>query len=924
MRKLRALLMRLTEPLMAQRRDRDLALELDTHLQMMTDDNIRAGIGPAEARRRACVALGGLEGVKEDCRDRRGYGFLRSVMQDLRYALRTMRRAPVFTLVAVITLALGIGATTAIFTLINAVLLKSLPVRDPGGLVILGDGMASGVGAGRRGSFSLYSYDLFRHLRNIGVFDGVCALQSESLQVSARRSGSGAGQPVRSKLVSGTYFGVLGVQAALGRTISPDDDSPSAEPVAVISFRYWRDALHGDGSVIGSSIVLNRAAVKVIGVAPAEFSGETLQPDPPSLWLPLSALRLFEPSPLLLDKPDAHWLYLMGRLKPGVSKKQAEVRLTAGLQTWLSSREGAAMSPERKDEISTNYVELTSGGGGIRHMQQYYARMLGLLLGISGLVLLITCANIANLLLARGAARSDENSIRLAIGASRARLIRQALTESLALAIAGGTLGLAIAAEGARMLVAIAFRGDGYVPVQTTPDALVIAFALALSCLTAIVFGLLPAFRLSSGIARNVRSASQGIKGSVSSSRRFATGNGLITAQLALSVVVLAGASSFARTLANLDGQRFGFDRERVLVVNIDPTGAGYPYSRLAPLYRQMESRLNSLPGVKSASFSYYSPFNQCCWRFSIAVDGYVAKPDEDRGALLNRVSPGYFKTLGTRVLAGRTFDERDTPNSQPVAVVSETFARNFFPNGNPIGKRIGVGDDRRGRGDIEIAGVVADAKYYDPYQPPPPMVFLPLLQLKAGPSAEDTGEATSNFIRTIELRSVGDPAALSGEVRQVLREIDPDLPVLRVDTLGSYISQTLNQQSLITDLAAFFGLLALALTCVGLYGLMAFMVQRRTGEIGIRAALGASRGRVVAMIVGQAWSQCAVGIAIGIPAAFAAAKLVSSQFYGISSTDPKSTAAAALLLIVCATIAGYLPAKRATKIEPVAALRYE
>src|SRR5579863_415528 len=459
MNRLRTFLSRLNARLIRERQDCDLALELDAHIQMLTDDNIRAGIPPEEARRQARLALGGIESVKESCRDRRGIPLLESLIQDLRYAIRIMRRSPGFTIVAVLTLALGIGATTAIFTLVNAVLLKSLPVRDPGGLVVLGDGQVSGVATAHLGrSFPLYSYDLYKHLQDPDIFETLCAIQSGGAQVSVRRGSSSPGHTVRAKLVSGNYFAVLGVHAALGRTIVPSDDSPSAQPVAVVSYRYWKEMLGGAASIIGSSVELNRVSAKVVGVAPPEFYGETLQPDPPGFWLPLSANRQLHPEQVLLDAPDEHWLYLMGRLRPSVSKEQAQVRLTAALQTWLLAREGSTMSAETGTGISRTYIELTPGGGGIRHMQQYYSQTLRLLLGISGIVLLITCANIANLLLARGTARRAESSIRLALGASRWRLVQQSLTESLALALTGGALGLVVASAGTKLLVALAFH----------------------------------------------------------------------------------------------------------------------------------------------------------------------------------------------------------------------------------------------------------------------------------------------------------------------------------------------------------------------------------------------------------------------------------------------------------------------------------
>jgi predicted permease len=924
MKPLRAFLSRLRAPLIGECQDRDLALELDAHVQMLTDDNIRAGMAPEDARRQARLVLGGVESVKEDCRDQLGFGFFRSLLQDLSYAFRSMRRSPGFTIVALTTLALGIGATTAIFTLIDAVILKSLPVRDPGTLVVVGPARDSGVGVGLQESYSLYSWDLYKYLGDTGVFAAVCALQSSGDQSSVRAAGAGAARSARTKLVSGNYFSVLGVNAALGRTLAPSDDSPSAAPVAVASFRYWKESLGGDRSVVGSTVALNRVPVTIVGVAPPEFFGETLQPDPPALWLPISAKRQLDPERNLVDAPDQNWLYIIGRLKPNLSIPQAQTRLTAALHNWLLAREGSTISADVRTGIAKSYIELTPGGSGIAHMRQKYLETLRLLLGISGIVLLITCANIANLQLAGGAARRAENSIRLALGASRGRLVRQSLTESLTLALAGGALGLLIASEGTKLLVALVFRGTDYIPVHTAPDLRVLAFALALSCVTAVLFGLLPALRMSTGIAPAIRGASPGIMGSALSHRRFGLGSALIVAEVALSLVVLAGAASFAHSLANLTGQQFGFNRERVLVVNISPQHAGYEYKQLGPFYRRIYSRLTALPGVASVSMASYSPFNQCCWGFSIAVDGYKSKPDEERSALLNRVSARYFETLGTRVLLGRAIDESDTPASRRVAVVTEAFARRFFPNENPLGKRIGIGGESKGQGDIEIVGMVENAKYNDPGDEPPMMAFLPLFQVTPGEDAFATGEYTSNFIRTIEVRSAGNPGSIAGEVRQALAEIDPDLPVLRVETLSGHVDETLNQQNVVADLAGFFALLALVLTCVGLYGLTAWMVQRRTSEIGIRAALGAERGRVISMIVGEALAQCAVGILIGVPAAFAAVRLISSQLYGVSPTDPKSSVAAALVLTICTAIAGYLPARRAAGVDPAMALRYE
>ncbi|MGA8596661.1 MAG: ABC transporter permease [Bryobacteraceae bacterium] len=905
-------------------REREIEDELNYHLAMLTRERLDDGETISEAKFSAHRKLGNRTLIKESLRDMWGGTWFEDFLKDIRITIRQLRKSPGFTAAAVLSLALGIGANTAIFTLIDAVFLKSLPVRDPGSLVLLGDARGSGHGSGipHSGSFSLYSYDLYKHLQNTNVFQELCAFEStQKTRVSMRRLGWSESQPTQAKLVSGNYFALLGVNAARGRVIAPSDDSPSARPVAVVSFRYWKEAFDGDPSVIGSTIDLGGMSVTMIGVAPREFYGETLSPDPPSFWLPLSADRQLNRTLALIDDPAEHWLYLMGRLAPSVSAARAQTRLTATLHSWLLQREGSAISAEQRKRILRSYIELTPGASGITHMQRAYSQTLRLLLGISIAVLLITCANIANLLLARGTARTAEISVRLALGAGRMRLARQSLTESLTLALSGGALGLLAASAGTKLLIALFFRGADYVPIHTSPDLRILVFTFALSCAAAIIFGLLPAIRMSSQTAPVIKGVSPGILGSRLSRRPFGLGTALIVGEVALSLVVLAGAGIFARSLANLAGQQFGFNRERVLVVNIDAAHAGYNSSQLAPLYRRMYSRLNSLPGVKSASFSYYSPFNECCWSFSLGIQGYTPKlGEEEPHARLNRISPGYFETLGTKLLLGRTFDEHDTPASLRVAVVNEEFVHRYLPSENPIGRRFGIGGVRNS-GELEIVGVVGNAKYESPREEPLPMAFLPLLQMKPGESASSD---EANFINTIEIRTTGAPNAIAAQVRRALAEIDPHLPVLRVTTLADHVRLMLNQENVIAVLAMFFGFVALILSCLGLYGLMAYSVQRRTSEIGIRIALGAGRAAVTGMVIQEALIQGLVGILIGIPAAFAALQIVTNQLYGVSPDDPRYSAAAALVLLVCITIAGYLPARRASRVDPLVALRYE
>ena len=583
-----ASLRRLWNVLRRARMDEELRQEVETHLALLEEEERANGSSVEQARDAARSRFGNPVSYREQALDGVVARWLENAWQDARFAVRQLRKAPGFTIPVVLSLALGIGANTAIFTLIDAVLLKSLPLADPAGLVLLGDARSSGVGSGVVGSFPVYSHDLYEHLQETDVFDRLCAVQSSSqARVSVRHAGSSVPQPAASKLVSGNYFEVLGVKAAMGRTIAPSDDSPAAPPVAVVSFRYWQERLNGDPSAIGSAVDLNGVSVAIIGVAPPEFYGETLRSDPPSFWLPISADRHLDPQRSVIDAPDQHWLYLMGRLKPNVSVAQGQSRLTAALQSWLFAREGSTISDRRRQGIASSHVELTPGGSGVRHMQRSYAQTLRLLLGISAAVLLITCANIANLLLARSAARRAESSLRLALGASRGRLLRQSLTESLTLALAGGALAL-LAAQAVTQLLLFLVFGAEYVPIRTAPDVRVFAFTFALSGLAAIVFGLLPAMRMSSETAPAIKTTSRGVKGSALAHRGWGLGTALIIGEVAISLVLLAGAGSLARSLANLSGQGFGFDREQVLVVDIDPALARYDYSRLGPLYQQM------------------------------------------------------------------------------------------------------------------------------------------------------------------------------------------------------------------------------------------------------------------------------------------------------------------------------------------------
>ena len=840
------------------------------------------------------------------------------LMQDLRYGFRRLRQSPGFTIVCVLTLALGIGANTAIFTLVDAVMLKSLPVKNPKELYRLGRGDNCCVIGGLQDNWDIYSYPLYRQFRDhTPEFSEMAAFQAGLTDLSARRSGSnGPAEPFAGEFVSGNYFSTFGIGAFAGRTIAPADDRPGATPVAVMSYRAWQEHFGLDPSVIGASFTINQTPYTIAGIAPPGFFGDRVRADPPDFWLPLATEPLLNVQNSILTR-DFHWLYIigrvMGRVKPGVRAAGIQPKVTAQLQQWIGVQPD--VSRQDRAKIGKQQILVTPAGGGVAALANETAAGLRLLMTISGLVLLIACANIANLLLARGAATRSETAIRVALGAPRYRLLRQTLTESVLLAILGGVGGLAVAFAGTRTILLVFFRGSRYIPIDAAPSLPVLGFAFLLSLVTGVVFGLAPAWLMArSDPAEALRGAGRSTRDRSSLAQRS-----LVVVQVALSAVLLIGAGLLTQTLRNLENQRFGFEPQGRLVVRVNPALAGFKPEKLYGLYQQLDQRLPQIPGVISASYSIYSPMRGDNWSFGIHVEGHP--PDEQVDASFDRIGPHYFETLGTRMLRGRTIGVEDTPSSRQVAVVNQAFVRKFFPKQDPIGKHFGMGDPSHS-GDFEIVGVVEDTKYQDARGPAYPTFFMPFLQLSKDPKLSFM--IGSHYIGDIELRVAGNPENLNAAVRRTLAGIDPNLTILDLMSMNEQVTRNFNQDRLIARLTELFGGLALILACVGLYGVTAYAVARRTGEIGIRMALGADRPRILGLVLRGALLQLGVGLAIGIPAALAGGRLLANQLYGVKSYDPAILALAAVVLTACALLAGFVPAQRAASIDPIRALRVE
>jgi predicted permease len=849
--------------------------------------------------------------------------WLEPLASDLRFGLRQLRRAPGFTVPALLTLALGTGAMTAVFTLFDAVMLKDLPVARPAELYRAGNVPDCCVNSGLQDDdWSLFSFPLYQSLRDhTPEFRQLAAFQAGRMQLSTRRAGAATpAEPAACELVSGNYFSMFGVGAFAGRMLAPSDDAPGAAPAAVMSYHAWERRYAPDTSVVGSSLTFDGRPFTVVGIAPRGFFGDTLRPDPPDFFIPIAEEPILHQQSSLRDRGDRHWLELIGRLRAGARPAAAEARMTGELRQWLLAQPD--LSASERQSIPKQRLAVVPGGAGIAVLKTHFASGLNLLLALSGLLLVIACANIASLLLAHGTTQRAQIAVRLALGAGRGRLLRQSLTESALLGLAGGVAGLLVAFGGTRALLVLAFQGAHHVPISPLPFLPVLGFAFLVSLATGLLFGIAPAWLASRfDPADTLRGGNRSTRDTSALPQRS-----LVIGQAALSLILLAGAGLLSRSLAKLETQEFGFAIAGRLIVQVDPMHAHYTPERLPQLYRQIEQRLGALPGVERVGLAQYTPLTDR-WTGLVFLPGRPQPPPgaEPDYAAWERVSPHYLDAIGQPVLRGRPIGERDDAGAPRVALVNQAFAHKYLAGKDPLGKRFG-GAEPAASGEIEIVGVVGDAKYNSPSRPPEPMYFLPLAQSIASrkPSLQHT-DVRSHYIGAIVLRlAAGSRAGMGAVVRHALAEIDPDLTVLAMSSPAEEIQRELNRERLVARLAACFGLLALVLAAVGLYGVTSYSVARRTAEIGIRMALGAGRGAVVGMVLGGVSRQLAWGLAIGLPAALAGGRLIASQLFGVRSWDPPVLAAAVAVLIVTALVAGLVPARRAASIDPLPALRSE
>jgi predicted permease len=944
MHQLSSLLQGLRSLFNRRRADSDIDEEIDSFLEASAQHKQQSGVSPEQARRAAMVELGSRNTVKHRVWSSRWESAIDSLLQDTRVSLRGLCKRPAFTAVALLSLALGIGANTAIFTLIQQLLLRDLPVLNPERLVTLGDATNSGVAGGIDiGQYGMFPWYATRSLQaNPGPFQGIASFGSYLPKVSLRiphESGSTSDSPVQfqsASLVSGNYFSVLGARPLMGRTLTPADDAtPGAGAVAVVSFHFWQHSLSSDPGILGRTITINGTPFAVIGVMPRGFEGLKQGLELADLWTPTTMQSVIMQKPSMLT-PDSglYFMNMFARLTPEAA---VNPRVRARFQAWISQQvrdevrahEGTALAPAREQEIDHEDVLLIPATHGVSYLQDRYRDSLWVLMAVVALVLLIACANLANFLLARAAMRQREIATRLALGSTRSRIARQSLIETLLLSVGGALLGLAIALAATRVLIAFVTQDSTWIDVSPAPNATVLMFTLGVSVITGILFGLAPAVAAARTAAHDSLSSTSRTSGAGRSRSSRWWPKSLVVGQVTLSLLLLVAAGLFLQTLRNLQHQDYGFERTFLLVAQFDAQLAGYTPVQTADLHQRLLDRLSTIPGVRSAALAATPPISSGNWRSNISIAGYVPAPKENMNSVLNRISGRYFEAAGIKIIAGRPISPSDTATDLKVAVVNRTLARHFFPKGDAVGRSLSIDMDSV-KGPWQIVGVAQDTRAGDPRsQDPAMMTYIPLAQIEPfAPAAAGAGSVREGnqdrFAGFILLRTIGDPSSRIADLRAAVASVDPNLPLLTISTIDEDISRMMGNDELSSLLTGIFALLALVLAAIGLYGVMSYNVAQRTNEIGVRLALGAQRQNVSSIILREALLLLVAGVAMGLPLSLASARFVRHQLFGLNADDPLTYAGALIVVSSVVILSTWLPARRAAGINPVDALRCE
>lgn len=883
--------------------------ELETHLALLTERFVRCGLSPEEARFAAKRQFGGATQMKNEFRERSRFRPIETLLQDSGYVVRQFRKSPLFALACILTLALGIGANTAIFTLVDQLILRLLPIKDPQQVVGL---FAEGQYYGDNMGFNVLSYPMYQTIRGHNqVFGSMMCRRSVEFTVTTHSDS----EVLSGELVSGNYFPMLGIQAAIGRVFDSNDDLRQNEnPVAVLSYGYWQRRFAGNRHIVGSKLLINDYPVTVIGIAQPGFDG--LEPGlPTQMFVPVMMTAALFPTLDFANMFDQRlrWVNVYGRLKPGMTIERAQAGLQPLFHEILRAEVQqpgfAHATPDQKKQFLRMQLNVIPGGQGNSTLKRQYEKSLWVLMAVTGLVLLIACANLASLLAARAVVRQKEIAVRLAIGSSRWRIVQQLLTESLLLALAGGSAGVFLAIAIAKGLVAFMPDNQTGYAISSSPDWRVLTFAIGLSLLTGLIFGLVPALQAARpNVADTLKAKAASLTGGTG---QISFRKCLVASQITLSLLLLIGAVLFVRSLANLRSVDPGFQTKNVVQFDMDLGSIGYDQVRAHTFFSELERRLQNLPGVEAAGVALNAVLADSDWESTVRIAGRVNKPGEDSDAYVNRVSSGYFKALDIHILSGRNFRESDTADSPKVVIVSESFAKHFFGAEPAVGHWIGRGFDPTAPTDMQIVGVANDIDYQDLREKDPRQLYLCATQ------GRELGGV-------VYLNAKGDPKSVLASARRVVHEMEPKAPVTNMKTVEDQMDESLVTERMIASLSAGFTILAIVLAVLGLYGVMAYMVTQRAREIGIRVALGAQFGNVVWLVMREVVALVVAGIAVALPLGIGSVRLIRSELFGIQATDPLSFAAAALALSAIALLAGFVPARRAAAADPLTVLRYE